>query len=420
VSRSLFLVAGYFLIVFFWPTYLFGGGDSPQKIHYIVCAGWLLLSAIILRTNKLPLVGFVLISPLALVFFLVFTIRVPQASLFEVGIVFKLGLFVCILNGGYILLFDVFSRLLIDRFISVLMFFYFLEILFVCMQFFFGDNTILQIWSSHSVKSFWGIRAPGTFEWVYTLCFVFVFVLSYSVFKTVRSCSKWKSLFINCSFFLFVSVVSLTQSKSGYVACILTGLYGLFLDWLLIGRCNKRFIFSVFFIVLCVVFVSVTYDLEFSYISRFIDGYVSGDLDSSTNYRMLQLDTAFNDGMNNWYKGVSTNELIVENAYFDYFYRYGIFGFLAYVLFVSCAYIYSLVVTVRISRVVRAFQLSENVYLLALCSHLTLFSVFFFSLSFSPFDGYKSAAWSYFNLSMSMALSGVYLKEFRSMLLRSY
>lgn len=402
-NSSLFFLA----VLFFWPTYVAGvGNDLGQKSHYFVCAFFALLLAVISRQRQISLIGIAIFLPYLILVGIVFPLRMPIVSLFEIGIIVKLILFIVITNCVYIFLKPITTRGKESKFIGVILLIYSLEAAFVVAQFVFGDNSILQLWSSHTVQSYWGFRAPGTFEWVYSLCFVSVFLLTYCGFGLSFGGKKYK-LIEPLLFFLYLLIVALSQSKAGYISLIFTLIYGIYLDRILRGQFNLKLLGLLLTFISFILILSYFSRIELSYIVNFIETISSGELDPSSSYRKLQIELALTQGLDNWYRGVPINEnmLIIENAYFDYLYRYGITGLISYCIFIFMLYFYSLRVLRKVSKDIRRGVENLVIYRLSLSVHLTFFSAFWFSLSFAPLDGYKTSVWSYFCLALCMAIS---------------
>lgn len=397
------------MVIFFWPTYLFGiGYDFGQKAHYFISAFFAVILAMASGSRRISLVGVAIFLPLFLMVFVVFLLRIPVATNFEIGIIIKLFLLFVILHAAYAFIRPSFVLGREDGFIKAIFIVYGLEVVFVISQFILPDGEILKIWSAHPIKSYWGFRAPGTFEWVYALCFISVFILTYTGFSLDEETRKSPlTIYYFCVFSIFMCIVVLSQSKAGYVALFLSLIYGLLLDRLLTGKFERALISVIGgFVALLALFILFV-GIEFSYISNFVELLSSGELDSSTNYRKYQIELAWSHGIENWHRGTVFDEdkLIIENAYFDYLYRYGIAGLFFYGLFSITLVLYSLAVLANVAKNLKLGLENSKIYRLMLATHLTFFSALWFSFSYAPLDGYKTSVWSYFCLALALVIS---------------
>lgn len=93
----------FLMVIFFWPTYLFGVGyDFGQKAYYFVCALFAVVLAMVAGAGRISINGLALVSPLIFLFASVFILRLPVASIFEVGILIKLTLLFTVLHSAYL------------------------------------------------------------------------------------------------------------------------------------------------------------------------------------------------------------------------------------------------------------------------------------------------------------------------------
>jgi hypothetical protein len=134
------------------------------------------------------------------------------------------------------------------------------------------------------------------------------------------------------------------------------------------------------------------------YIFNFIELLQSGQLDASTSTRKAQTLIALEQGLSYWYRGspAALDGVIIENTYLDYLFRYGVIGAFISLAMMLILYFYSFVLLyyVRVQYVRQ--QASLGLFQLALGCHVSMFSVFFYALSGTPLDAYRSAVWSSF------------------------
>lgn len=382
------------LSIFYWPTYMFGlETTSAQKSHYFIT---LLLTSLafayVKPKLKLPL-GIVFLLPLLISYIFIFFQRIPEATFFELGILVKFFIFFVFTLLIYMLFNGLYPKKeSVNDISEVFLAVFYLQIFFIFLQVFFGDNSFLAIWNHKAVVTAWGMRPPGTFDWVYTTCFFLTFFIIYFTYQVLLGLKVKRSIVILVlSFFCIL----LSQSKVGYVTTIASLIYFYFLliGFSLQGKYRLFILFlSVVFLFIGIILYS---SIDISYVSNFLTMFLDGKLDGSTGTRKKQALLALSQGLQYWYSGSpqALQGVIIENGYLDYFFRYGLFGFVSYILLLFISYFYSLFVLRKVVFSFKRSFASVELLIFMMSIHISLFSMLLYTNSGTITDGYKASFW---------------------------
>jgi hypothetical protein len=262
----------------------------------------------------------------------------------------------------------------------------------ILIQFITRDPQVFSVFSGADFVSYIGVRPPGTFEWGYVTCFVLVYFVAGNTLLLINEFSIWRML----SLALLLLCVVLTQSKSGYVGVIFSTLISLYFAFKYRvaprGKIVVALILVVSGVILAISIFIHKYGTEnFLHILNFVNAILgSGDMDASTSTRLRQAIEAVNVGYNYWNTGLlGSYDFIIENAYLDYLYRYGIFGFLFYISLMLALLTYAVISSIEVAT--NNSSLEEKIVIVS--STASVFGLAIISMSGGIFDGYKSSFW---------------------------
>ncbi|WP_335903764.1 hypothetical protein [Shewanella algae] len=389
------------LIVFcFWPTYFLGGVNVSQKIYYFVVAGFsLLLSLVSVSRFKLDSFLSIFIGYLFL-FFFVFIQDLEYASFFHVGVIVKHFLLFIFCVCFYSILVSAFSSY--EDLVRVSRAFFYLliaQICYVILQVIYPESDFLSIWNHKEVVTDFGLRPPGFFDWVYATCFFYVYFIVCCILNYSFKVSAVKNLLL-LGFLLVLVLVS--QSKAGYVTVFLSILYTAFISKFFLLKNVCRIVSLMCLGVALLIFIIVGVGIDLTYISNFVQMFLDGKLDGSTGTRQYQAELAISQGISYWNSGspLAKDGIIIENAYLDYLFRYGILGGIFFILFMLSAWWYSFMVMRSVIMDFREGRVGVRPLAVVISCHVTVFASIIINNSGSITDGYKSSFWFYIILSV--------------------
>lgn len=391
------------LFLCYWPTYIVPGlsVDASQKMHYVLVALFALaiawLNGVRLVVPKLALLY---LLPL-IVYLFVFPQILASTNFFHIGLTLKVFTFSLFIVAVYSVLcksFNVYNTNQLTRLFYVVLL---LQLGFVMLQLVFGDMAWLGWWNQKEVITPWGKRAPGTFEWVYSTCYFLTFFIPLLLINSVKSNYKiFNALLLS----VLLMVILLSQSKTGYLATVLVFVYLLVFMWLSGTPGARRVALLYMVMTVFLVLVLLYSGIELEYISNFIELILRGSTDGSTYTRMYQTRLAVSEGLTYWYQGSPDvlRGVVIENAYLDYLFRYGIGGLIQYLLFIGLMVLLSGVVAYRAVKQSNARLIPLATAVIALCCHVSMVALAFYSLSAATADAYKSSMWTCFVFTLTI------------------
>ena len=385
-SKPLVILCLWLLLIYF-PTYLLGPSNSQGQIlffvTYLTVLAFTLLCLIRHRRVFIPIneTGIVFI-----VFTLVLVTFIPKFYLSNItelinhsrflfyGLVFLL--FVNILLNS-----NLSSKQLkkgMDVTILTLLIFNILHLL---------APTYISIINPRPIWGFRGISVGGPFVWSYIFSF-FLIPLFYLYFHLLTSNFKLKDFFLLLCILIFML---LGQSKSCFIALIFTLLNYFLIAFFMKIKNRKKIYLAFLFFIGVITCALVALPELFSAIINGFTSLLSGDNDASTSGRLRQIEivlsTLENESIKALIFGVNEPKAIIENAFFSYFYKYGLIGLLSLIFF----YIYTLVLSYKYVKLsMKSNYNAFNQGLVIGFNAMTL-SLIFFSLGSSPVDANKSS-----------------------------
>ena len=396
-------VALILLFLCYWPTYIVPGlgFDALQKAHYVMVAlfavavGW--LNGVKYVVPKLALLY---LLPL-FVYLLVFPQILDKTNFFHIGLILKVFTFSLFIVASYSVLRKNFNLENTARLTGVFYVILLLQLLFVLLQLIFGDTSWLAWWNHKEVTTPWGKRAPGTFDWVYSTCYFLTFFIPLLLLNSVNSGYKLLNALLLGAVLI---VILLSQSKTGYLATVLVFIYLFVFMWLSRAQGTGRIALLYVVMALFLVGVLLYSGIELEYISNFIDLITRGSTDGSTYTRLHQTKLAVGEGLAYWYKGSPDvlRGVVIENAYLDYLFRYGIWGLAQYLFFIGLLVLSSGVVAYKAIAQAKAKLIAQQIAVLALCCHVSMIALAFYSLSAATADAYKSSMWTCFVFTLTI------------------
>lgn len=406
VNTAQWLVLSSLFVLGYWPTYFVPSiePDLMQKSYFFIMLGYLLVITFATKTRlSVPSMAYTYLLPL-LGMLLTFFFSITVFSSFHLSVLIKPFLLFFYVILFYSLLTEHFNSLSSIKIKRALTIVFILQIGVITLQIIFGDVAPLKILSFKKVYDGFGFRAPGTLDWVYITCYFLSFFLAVHIIEFFFGKNK-KIAFI----FIILSFLAifLSQSKTGYLATVIVAIYFTFLSIILRLGIAKKIFFSMLVALLLLVALIVYLDINLDYITKFIDLIQQGKLDGSTSTRKKQTLVALNEGLKYWYSGspLALKGFIIENSYLDYLFRYGIFGFIAFLSMVSVFYYYSLVVCINSKKLYSKGKISFELFQLSVGCHISFFAALLYSFTGTPIDAYRSALWSSFLISLVVFIS---------------
>lgn len=177
----------------------------------------------------------------------------------------------------------------------------FASIIFISLQFALPNSIILSFWNPRGTLGFYGMQL-GSF---------FVFSYSYGTFLLLCIALRLKLSVVSFSLAIF------TQSKAVYLVLFPLTFFRL------------NFV-KVFFVIILLFFVfwefigNIINGLP--YVEFLIQTWMSGQLDPSTSYRLVQLDMAIKSVIDNPFIGDPKHYINIENQYLYWLSDYGLIG----------------------------------------------------------------------------------------------
>ncbi|MBZ9610296.1 hypothetical protein [Rheinheimera maricola] len=419
-SNALTPVALILLFLCYWPTYIVPGlpVDALQKAHYVMVA---LFAVAICWLNGarlvMPKLAVLYLLPL-LVYLLVFPQILAVTTFFHIGLILKVFTFSLFIVAVYSVLRKSFN---VNNTPSLTRLFYLvllLQLMFVALQLVFGDTTWLGWWNHKEVVTAWGKRAPGTFDWVYSTCYFLTFFIPMLLLNSVRSRYKFLNAILLGAVLI---VVLLSQSKTGYLATVLVFAYLLLFMWCSGAKASGRVALLYLLMAVFLLLVLIYSGIELEYISNFIELISSGSTDGSTYTRLHQTKLAVGEGLAYWYQGSPDvlRGVVIENAYLDYLFRYGIWGLMQYLVFIGLLVLISGVVAYKAVQQANAALIPNQTALIALCCHISMVALSIYSLSAATADAYKSSMWTCFVFTLTIFVYHYSLKPTQALTERS-
>ncbi|WP_422048481.1 hypothetical protein [Shimia sp.] len=172
---------------------------------------------------------------------------------------------------------------------------------FVILQILPGTYSILSHWNPRGVQGFYGVQIGS----------LFVFSYSFGVFILLSSIVLGKVKFLS------VVLIALTQSKSIFLAFLGISLLRMKLRSLPIYL-------GVLFTVGFLYYDTILQRLPYLYF--LIDTWASGEIDPSTQYRLIQAQIAVNSVLDGPFWGNPTSDVNIENLYLYTLNEYGLLG----------------------------------------------------------------------------------------------
>lgn len=229
--------------------------------------------------------------------------------------------------------------------------------------------------------NFLGPRIGGTFEYSYSLGYVFLGMISYHLMQ-LRIKNRFFILRLGILLLLF-TLLAMTQSKTAIV-CVVMAMCVLYLRHISLSK----FFYSLALIGVTVFLLYLGMDSSTVFLNNIkldhvINGFeilTSGELDSSATYRLYQLEVAFEQILSSLFLGgLNDISFNIENAYVYYFYEFGLIGLIAYLLFLLNIFRLGLI------------SYSKGSTNLECSFGLTLMFTPVFAVSFSPTDAHRLA-----------------------------
>jgi hypothetical protein len=412
ISTAQWLTLSTLFMLCYWPTYIVPGLDehTAQKTFFFVMLGYFLIVTFATRTTiKVPNVAYIYFFPL-IAMLITFSFNVPSFSFFHVSVLIKpflLFLFVVFFYSFLTAHFDLTDS---ARIKSTLLVIFLMQLAFIALQIILGDIAVLMLFNSKEVYEGFGVRAPGTFDWVYITCYFLSFFLALLIIEFFLGKSRF------CAFILIIFAllaIFLSQSKTGYLATVLILLYFTFLSAILrLGIANK-ILFSMASLLSLLVFLVLYFEVNLDYVTRFIELSLEGKLDGSTSTRTNQTIIALTESLKYWYKGspLALEGFIIENSYLDYLFRYGMFGLIAFLSVIITFYWYSLAVCINATKLYRNSLLNFQTFQLSIACHIAFVAASLYSFTGTPIDAYRSALWSCFLISLTSYINTLIKKQ---------
>ncbi|OUR82257.1 hypothetical protein A9Q75_05940 [Colwellia psychrerythraea] len=390
-SKSLTVLFLWLFLIYF-PTYILGRSNSVGQILFFITYLLTALSVLLIinRSLKISFPAEEGISIL-LVFILIilsFIVKIPFSSIQELinhsRFLFYLLVFLTILN---ILHKSKVSPPQLKKGISVTILSLFA---FNLMHVLVPD--FISIINKRPIWDFRGISLGGPFVWSYIFSF-FLIPFFYFYLHLLLSKFNFKNLF-SVTFILICMLLG--QSKACYIALAFT-LVNYTLVSMYYKLDNRR---KIYFGALCFCLVVITllsvFPLLFSGVINGFTSLFSNEVDASTSGRLRQINLtllSLTDGnISEFIFGVKVPSEIIENAYFSYFYKYGIVGVSGLILF----YLYLTFVSYKYlnDAINRRYDLVSLSVILGF--NAMVVSIYIFSLGASPIDANKSSYFFFF------------------------
>ncbi|WP_096041110.1 MULTISPECIES: hypothetical protein [Pseudoalteromonas] len=401
LNTAQWLVLSTLFVLCYWPTYFIPTIDAAvmQKSYFVVMLAYLTLIIFATRTKvSIPNVAYVYWLPL-FAMLISFPFAIKNFSTFHFSVLIKPILLFSYVIFFYSLLVENFKLTNSIKIKKALTAIFIVQLIVILLQIIFGDIAPLKMLSFKDVYSGFGFRAPGTFDWVYITCYFLSFFLAvYIIEFFFGSNKKSAALFIILAFL----AIFLSQSKTGYLATVITALYFTFLSIILRLGIAKKIMLSMVTLLTLFILLIAYFGVNLDYITRFIDLLQQGHLDGSTSTRKNQTILALTEGFTYWYSGspLALKGVIIENSYLDYLFRYGLLGLIAFTSMLFIFYYYSLMVCIKCKKLYDKKLASFELFQLSVACHISFFSATLYSFTGTPVDAYRSALWSSFVIAL--------------------
>lgn len=390
--KSLTILFLWFLLIYF-PTYVLGRSNSLGQIVFFI-SYLVVISLVLLATQKslyvrLPKNESISVLFIFSVIIFTFLLKIPYSTIPELinhsRFAFYLFVFLIVLN---ILSNSNISPKQMKKGVDLT-----IISLFVFNILHLIKPELVSLINNRPMWGFRGISVGGPFVWSYIFSF-FLLPIFYIYLHLVLTKFSFRNLF---ALFFILSCLLLGQSKACYLALAFT-----LLNYTLISMVykldNRRKIYAGAFCFLIVIILTLS---AFpSFFSGVIDGFISllnGKSDASTSGRLRQINLAISSikdaNIIELLFGVGVPEEVIENAYFSYFYKYGLLGAGAIVLL----YTYLFIISYKYLKYAIRNRYDSISLSIVLGFNAMTISLFIFSLGASPIDANKSSYFFFFS-----------------------
>jgi hypothetical protein len=243
-----------------------------------------------------------------------------------------------------------------------------------------------SIWDSR------GISMGGPFVWSYIFSFLLIPIFYFHLNLLLSKFSL--KIFLLTLFSL--TAMLLGQSKACYIALVVTLINYMFISiYYRLDNRRKVYVGGLFFTVL-VVTLLINFPEIFVGVINGFTALLNSEVDASTSGRLRQINIALlsvaNGNVSEFMFGIKVPSEIIENAYFSYFYKYGVVGIMSLLLFyLYLAFVSYKYVNDAIKNKYDLISLSIIIGFNAMVVALPIFSV-----GTSPLDANKSSYFFFF------------------------
>ena len=373
-----------FLVVVFFPSYVFDGTVSTGQALLFLFLPALLVAYVIFTVKKWSdlIIPFEAMPIMLVAALLIFTVP-SKAQFIDVNISVShlryLAYSVVFILSYNIFLYGGLSLKDLEKSMYVVSL---LVMIFILLQLINHKHPAIAAITPRAVVNWTGFRVAGPYVWSY----IFAFCSMPLIFMGIHQFASYEGTKFKTLITLGIaSLMLLTQSKAAYIAVVGFGFL-----WMVFYLFNYRRKFRVLLMLFSMIgigsIILYHYGEHFSHILKFIEAFGSGRYDNSTSARLQQFLLLQITVDENLLLGSPRVYGIIENAYAHYFYYYGITGLLSYLLL----YAWLLGMTLKKARVFFKAQRGE-----AMGVHVGMvaftFSVFVYALGSSPTDANKSS-----------------------------
>lgn len=404
ISKNALLLLFLWVALIYFPSYIVSDSNSIAQISFFLFYLTLLVLFCLLLEN--PLVFTLPDKGLSIVFFtfvciaLTFIPKVPTSNLVEF-VNHSRFLF-------YFLVFVTSYQIMVRLAVPYEKFLYGLNIIVISLVIFNLIHLIypqaVSVINNRPIWGFRGISVGGPFVWSYIFSFFLLPVFFVYFHLTLLRFNFVRFVLLTCVLILLL----LGQSKACYLALVVCLLNYFIVAFLTNKVSRKKLVFIFLFFSFLITSALVMLPELFSAIIEGFTSILEGRIDASTSGRIRQI-TIATEALSSgdvipFIFGEDVPVEVIENAYFSYFYKYGVVGlfslilFYGYLIFVSYKYLFYALIR----------NYSDISVAIFFAFNATTLSLIFFSAGSSPIDANKSSF--FFFLFWSTV---IYLKEYQ-------
>lgn len=390
-TKPLIILFLWFLLIYF-PTYILGRSNSVGQILFFVTY-LVIASSILLLLNRSTKIVFPASESISiiLVFSLIITTfitKFPFSSIAELinhsRFLFYLLVFLITLN---ILYKSKITPIQFKKGIGLTVFSLFLFNLAHVIT-----PDLVSVINKRPIWDFRGISLGGPFVWSYIFAF-FLIPIFYFYLNLLLSKFHLKNLL---SVIFILICMLLGQSKACYLALAFSLVNYTFISIYYKLENRRKIYFGVIFFCLLIITILSVFPELFSGVLNGFTSLLQNEVDASTSGRIRQINltllSVVNGNISEFIFGIKIPSEIIENAYFSYFYKYGVVGviglltFYVYLTFISYKYIYDAI----------KWQYDLISLSIIIGFNAMVISIYIFSLGASPIDANKSSYFFFF------------------------